>query len=95
MQVQNQMQQISEEEFLLPLSEDEQNSIQGGAFFIPLAIGVAARAAAPYIVRGAAAAGRGIARAAKSEKTKNGAKKVAEIVGGGVAGNWVYDRLTD
>jgi bacteriocin-like protein len=30
MQVQNQMQQFAEEEFLLPLSEDELASVQGG-----------------------------------------------------------------
>lgn len=47
----NQAQQLVEsEEFLLPVSEDEQDSIQGGAFFIPLAIAVA-RVAAPHVAR--------------------------------------------
>jgi hypothetical protein len=62
MKVQNQTQQMPEEECLIPLSEDEQDCIQGGAFFIPLAI-AAARVAAPHVVR--AFTKEGLTRAAK------------------------------
>ncbi|GAP96952.1 hypothetical protein [Leptolyngbya sp. NIES-2104] len=72
--MQNQAQQmVNSEDVLIPLSEDEQNSIQGGVFPVLAGIYIAARFAAPYVVRGAVAAGSRIANGYRrsNEAVKN------------------------
>jgi hypothetical protein len=71
--MQNQASQFVEsDDILIPLSENEQNSIQGGVLPI-MAIAIAARLAAPYVVRGAVAAGSRIANGYRrsNEAVKN------------------------
>jgi hypothetical protein len=89
MQAQEQVQPLSiEEDFLVPLSEDQQANIQGGALPL-LAVGAAARFAAPYVVRGVAAA-------AKNKNVRRGAGiAVGGLMAGftGAAGADAYNRL--